>query len=501
MKQIKTAGYNEWFSAVDALARKVITRVVSDGQDLKSAIREAIKIAELNKQDVFYLLSRLQDFGMIHNGDYKNYWSTGLGLGIGPDSIEAVPGTNYFASNKSPIKTADLEKQAEMFQLFESVNNLRTAGITDEDILNINPEMKIIIDSMNEVDKYETAELDEEFLTKQAAKIDPLRAVSIFQSMVLKAYKDFKDGKFDSFEESMKYHATQNDLQSGANLKRIVDIVRRNYPQIPEYESSQHYLNHRDRDTESVLKPLAEKAKIISQKNQVPFEDAFHFVSKGNFPKPNWRKLLDMIGLHGFSHEDVIASSNSRFVRQAQATPETAPAAVGPAAAAPAAAIEAPPQQGQEIAEEAAAVPEESSAGEEVNVQVTPSPSELIEAAKQGPEWDIKNMLSLTKAQKYYESLKEQLENVVYNENLMMDLSSVEKYDKVRSMIDAELEKIDQAVKGKKKIENKEQELEENVEEKEIPENAPSATPEMPSAEVAPPVAPKEVQEEPEVSE
>ena len=107
-------------------------------------------------------------------------------------------------------------------------------------------------------------------------------------------------------------------------------------------------------------------------------------------------------------------------------------------------------------------------------------------------------MLSLTKAQKYFEALKESLEAVVYNENLKMDLDSVEKYDKVRAMIDGELERIDEAVKGKKKIEGKEQQLEDDVEEASI-EDAPVE--EMPAPAAPAPAPAPAVKEELEVTE
>ena len=470
MKNIKTAGFPEYRGIVDSLALKVITRVVSDGQPLKLAVREAIKLAELNKQDIFYLLSRLQDFGMVHNGDPKNYWTSGLGEGISDDGIEAIPGTNYYASNNKNVKTAVMSKDAELFELFSSVNDLRESGINDEDIVKANPEMKTVLDVMNNTDIYETAELADGTMQKTSAPVDSQNPISTFQNMIFKAYKLFQSKQFNTFEEAVQSVARQSDLQPGANLKKLVDIVRRNNPEIPEYQSEESGLVHEFSKEERIMKPLAERAKQLSKVRGISFKDAFESLSKGQFPSPDWSRLVEWAGLGSFNPEDVVTASYEKlFTRVAQTAP-VAPAAPGTAevpevpvaddtSGLDQALSDASPETGEVLEDPI------NTESEGVNVEVTPTPSELMDLAQNGPEWDVKNMLSLTKSQRYYESLKESLEAVVYNENLKMDLASVEKYDKVRAAIDSELDKLGEAEKGKKKIENKEVELEEKVQE------------------------------------
>jgi hypothetical protein len=501
MKNIKTASFPEWRGIVDELAFKTITRVVSDGQPLKLAIREAIKIGELNKQDIFYLLSRLQDFGMVHNGDPKNYWATGLGEGIGEDSIETVPGTNYYAAANGKIRTAELKKESELFELFASVDSLRESGISDEDIVRANPDMQTVLDIMQDFDLYETADMADQALTKTAMPVDSENPISTFTNLVFKAYKAFQSKKFSTFEEAMQSVAKQSNLEPSTNLKRMVDLVRKNNPEIPEYSSEDTGMVHEYSKDERIMKPLAERAKKLSKIRGISFKDAFDTLSNDQYPSPDWSKLVEWAGLGSFNPNDVVtASYENLFRRTAQAAP--APVApVEPAAAAPApeggdemsgldeALSDAGPDDGPEVSEDISV-----GGDDQVNVEVTPTPSELTDLAQNGPEWDVKNMLSLTKAQKYYESLKESLEAVVYNENLKMDLDSVAKYDKVRAAIDTELEKIDEAVKGKKKIENKEMELEEQVEE------GPEVTEEPMDVMETPPASPAPV-EEAEVTE
>ena len=473
MKIVKKAAYTEQYSVVDSLAKKVITRVVSDGIALKYAIREAIKIAELNKQDIFYLLSRLQDFGMVHNGDPKNYWVTGFGDGIGKDSIEVVPGTNYYSSYNGNIKTSEMKRESELFELFDSVEKLRESGINDEDILSANPDMESVLTVMNDMDLYEAASLADQALLKTAMPLDSENPASTFSDMIFKAYKAFKNKRFNSFEEAVQSAAQTANLQPGANLKRIVDIVRRNNPEIPEYSSEDPGMVHQLSEDERIMKPLAERAKKLSKVRGISFKDAFESLSKGNYPRPNWNKLVDMAGLGVFNPNDVVTASYESLMMRVAQMADAAPAAPAPAAPTDEdlgdvsglddalSGIDEEP----EISEDAADAIDENVVDDQINVEVTPTPSELMDLAQNGPEWDVKNMLSLTKAQKYFESLKESLEAVVYNENLKMDLDSVGKYDNVRASIDSELDKIDEAVKGKKKIEDKEVELEEKIEE------------------------------------
>jgi hypothetical protein len=103
--------------------------------------------------------------------------------------------------------------------------------------------------------------------------------------------------------------------------------------------------------------------------------------------------------------------------------------------------------------------------GGEVKATIKPSPSELMEEVKSAPKWDVKNMLSISKAESFYKGLKEQLEAVIYNENIDVDMELLNQYDKVRQHIDSELDKISDAQKEKDKLEEKETDLEQEFNE------------------------------------
>jgi hypothetical protein len=101
--------------------------------------------------------------------------------------------------------------------------------------------------------------------------------------------------------------------------------------------------------------------------------------------------------------------------------------------------------------------------GEEgsVSAKVSPAPSELKERLSSKPEWSIDNILSIQQAEKFLEGIRKDMEAVVFNENIILDQDSVKQYDDIREMIDGELEKIKEAQKQTKKLEDKENDLEE----------------------------------------
>jgi hypothetical protein len=231
----------------------------------------------------------------------------------------------------------------------------------------------------------------------------------------------------------------------------------------------------------SFLQKALQKAIESYKKNNgsVPLENIFHKISGNHFPNIDWHKLEPMIqkympeyrALEHEQHGPVTAS-----IRTAQDAGglESLPAEAG--AAAPAEAAPAPdltveePEVPEAGAEDLTVEEGDDMGGDagQVNVEVTPSPSELMQMAKEGPQWEIQNMLSINKAEEYYNQLKKELEAVVFNPNIKIDLNGIAKYDKVRNMIDGELNKIKEATKGKEKLEKKEEKLEEEIANPEI---------------------------------
>ena len=474
-KLIKTA-YWRATTLQEAVANKVITRVVSDGISLRDAVREAIKIAELNKQEVFLLMSTLQDFGMVQNGDFKNYWSNGWGEGIGTEGVDTNMGTNYYASNNGKIITAEDKKH---FELFSQVEKLR-AFATDDEIISVNPELEPVIATMNKTEKIVTA-LNEE--NSSGAEIPQ----SFFQKAFNKAVQLYNQreqaGAKKPFEEIF-YEVAGKGFEN-VNWHTLTPLIRK---YIPDYDPLAHiepkvasvstaniWLNdsgdeHLDQNTEEDMsdleesfglsgipfskkheeansfgnvivaslgvkmsqeelsflqKALSKAVESYKQNNgKVPFEEVFYKVSGNKFPNIDWNKLAPMIQKYipdysPLSHVEPKMASLRDEVIIAQAIP-----------AAPAAGLDALPAEAanDEVAVDATATPEvgaedtvveEPIAGaEEVNVEVTPSPSELTQMAKEGPQWEIQNMLSINKAEEYYNQLKKELEAVVFNPNI-----------------------------------------------------------------------------------
>ncbi len=447
-KLTKTAYYPRNTSLHESLALKVVTRVVSDGVSLRNAVREAIKIAELNKKDIFLLLSVLQDFGMVTNGDYKNYWTTGWGEGVGEQALDSSMGTNYFASSNGKTVTAE---QNQMFELFEQIEKMRTFA-SDEEIVQENPELEEVIATMQTTEKVITAMDDTTpFLGDEGDKFSDENAE-----------EDLAD-----LEESFGVKREPLFNNEASTTLRILTAAFG--PRL----SAEDYIT-------LLQKVLPQVANIYKEKQgTVPFETIFHQQTGSKFPNVNWQKLAPMIqkyipGYDPLAHVEpknqapartpeqpamapVGASSNSRIViaveepaEGLEGLPEAAPDANAPEAAPADVNVEEPDLTVEEPAGE-----------DEVHATITPLPSELMEQAKNGPKWEINNLLSINKAEKYYTELKKQLEDVaINNPNINIDMEGNKKYDEVRNQIDAELGKIKEAIKGKEKIEKKEDKLE-----------------------------------------
>jgi hypothetical protein len=114
-------------------------------------------------------------------------------------------------------------------------------------------------------------------------------------------------------------------------------------------------------------------------------------------------------------------------------------------------------------------VEEEFSEGENlggsVNAKVRPTPEEIESRLADAPKWEVRNILSIQSAEKFYDNLRKELEAVVFNENIVLDEDALTKYDQIRAKIDGEVDKISSAQKETKKLEEKETDLEEQFEE------------------------------------
>lgn len=525
---IKTAYYPRNTSLQEALAAKIITRVVSDGISLRNAVREAIKVAELNKKDIFLVMSVLQDFGMVQNGDFKNYWSNGWGEGVGTEGLDTNQGTNYYASQKGKVVTADDKRN---FELFDQVDKLR-AFATDEEIISVNPELELVIASMNTAQNVITAlgaddgfDIPETFFQKAFKK-----AIEIYkqreQAGVKKPFeeifhkvagKGFENINWSSLEPLIKkyipdysplFHVEPKGLNPvGASMKTAIwtgdagdEHEDQNHEdEINDLEESfglagvPYPKRHEasfvgvviaalgtkiSQEELSFLQKTLQKAIESYKKNNgnIPLEDIFHNVSDSHFPNIDWHKLEPMIqkyipeyrALEHDQHGPIIASV--RTAQDAGVGLESLPAEANAPAEATAPVPDLTVEEPETGAEDLTVEESDDMGGEagEVKVEVTPSPSELMQMAKEGPQWEIKNMLSINKAEEYYNQLKKELEAVVFNPNIKIDLNGIEKYDKVRNMIDGELNKIKEATKGKEKLEKKEEKLEEELTNPEI---------------------------------
>jgi len=463
-KLTKTAYFPRNTSLHEALAAKVITRVVSDGISLRNAVREAIRIAELNKKDIFLLLSVLQDFGMVTNGDYKNYWSNGWGEGIGSEGVDANQGTNYFASNNQKVVTAD---QNEMFQLFDQIEKMR-AFASDEEIVEVNPELEPIIATMQRTQRIVEAMEDDEpvYVSKdpggeeyideldrlhrsfgldddEEPKIKGLGVEEASSNNLFVWAAGYSEQELGLIQKAI--NMAKADANKGVNHLQTIQNIFTQFPNI-NVEALKRYLIARAGFTEQELGDLLSH---VNPKNLgAP-------VAPRTTPETTEPKGMEEL-LRKQQQRQLVPAGASFKGRITVAVEEGAPAGLQ-------ALPEDQAQADPVAAPEGDLTVEEGDASAGMNVEATPSPAELTDMAQQGPQWEIDNMLSINKAEEYYNQLKKDLEAVAFNPNIKMDLNGISQYDKVRNMIDAELNKIKEAIKGKEKIEKKEYKLEEEV--------------------------------------
>jgi hypothetical protein len=576
-KELTKKAYWTPVSFHEVLSHKVITRVVSDGISLKDAVREAIKVAELNKQDIFMLLANLQDSGMVHNGDFKNYWSNGWGDGVGAEGIDAHKGTNYYATDKRKVVTAE---ERDMFNLFDYVDTLRSFA-SDEEIIESNPELDEVIAIMNNTQKIvtalnveEAAELAEKqkgqpaqekqkeqppvsayqqafkkaidmyLQREQAGQTKPLE--EIFNAITKNQYPNVPWAKLAPIIQKRikNYTPLVNINPRGANASEDSSefTVREAMPKpfnnpvgndtgdkigdenfeedLADLEESFIGKGTKAEEVSSLIKEQSAVYKRITRaqfefvrianaslgkvltaeelsymqsalnkamdlfeegfQNNKPLEEVFHYVTDGKMPNVDWHKLAPLVRkrpkLRNWEPLASVMDSSSLDLVTAQQKPVAPAAAPAEDAGGLEGLGEEIPEEGTEGVEELAVeeevptedVPNEDVGGTVMNVEVTPNPDELIGMAQAGPEWEISNLLSIQKAEEYYNQLKKQLEDVVLNPNILIDLNGVAAYDKVRDMIDTELNKINEASKGKEKLEKKEEELEEEINEPEM---------------------------------
>jgi len=138
----KQATYPQHLSFVERLAKKVISRVVSDGIPLDNAVKEAVSFQQLNTQQIFHLCSVLEDWGQVFNGDPKNYFYTATDMG--KEFPNSQNGYVVYASANG--------KNDKMNQVFKTVTALKKQGFTDKDILNINDNLQEVLNVINEFD-------------------------------------------------------------------------------------------------------------------------------------------------------------------------------------------------------------------------------------------------------------------------------------------------------------------------------------------------------------
>lgn len=321
--------YPFYHSLVDKLAAKVINRIAADGVSMEDAILEAINYAELTKQQVIHLCATLADYGMVYNGEPKDFFYTPADMGKDFPSIEN--GYVVYANKKDD----DYEP------LFEAVHQFKKAGFTNEQILDVNPNLDAIIAM---VDEYQKKYFD-----------------------VLNAHEQ----------------------------------------------------------------PLQMAASVISSR-------------------------------------EVTAQA----VDVEKPTPENIDKALGgePAAQAPAPAEEmveetpeAMPTGDETVFEDETGVGEAAPGG--ASVTITPSPSELKEKVSKAPKWTVENILSIDKAKNYYDNLRKELEEVVFNDKISMGEDVMKQYDEARASIDEQVNKIDEAQKATKKVEEKKDDIEQEFQE------------------------------------
>jgi len=131
--------YPFYHSLVEQLAAKVITRIAQDGVSMEDAIKESIHFANLDRQQVIHLCFTLQDYGLSANNDPKSYFYVANDMGKAFPSVDN--GYVVYAGKKQGLNS-----------VFAAVEELKALGFTNEEIVDINPELNNILKLINEVE-------------------------------------------------------------------------------------------------------------------------------------------------------------------------------------------------------------------------------------------------------------------------------------------------------------------------------------------------------------
>jgi hypothetical protein len=362
----KQATYPQRLSFVERLAKKVITRVVSDGIPLDNAVKEAVSFAQLNTQQIFHLCSVLEDWGQVFNGDPKNYFYTATDMG------KQFPNSQ----NGYVVYASAGNSEDKIQQVFKTITALKKQGFSDNDILAINGELKDVLNVINEFNTdYKT--LVSEY---EAAKTAPQQAPE----------KGWMEKGKDWLGQQVQNIMPQPGMVAQPASASVTRVVTSQVA--PEEVVDEN--------------PETKKA------------------TPGNIDRLKAAPEADL----EVEEEPVLGGEDTS--------------------------IEEPALGGDMEVEE--------DLGGSVSAPVKPTPSELTSQLESAPKWEVKNVLSMQMAERFYKDIQKKLDEVVSNPNIDWSASpeAVAKYDKVRAKIEEALNKISEAQKGAEKIEKKEGELE-----------------------------------------
>jgi hypothetical protein len=358
--------YPMYHSLAEKMAAKVITRVVSDGVALSDAIKEAVKYADLTRQQTIHMCAVLQDYGMVYNGDAKNYFH--ITEDMGKAFPNAVDGYNVYAHSNGKLKTGTLNK------IFATIDELRKRGFKDDEIVAFNPDLESILAAINDADAKLhriSSELNTRIQESNTSVSAPAPAVSTPAA-----------NEVDE-EEAL-------ELAAMFSKDRIVSA------QVQDVEVEAP-------TDENVANTLQEATSGADEQT----DDAISF------------------------REDATDAADDDLGNVD---------------------VEEEFSEGENL-------------GGSVNAKVRPTPEEIESRLADAPKWEVRNILSIQSAEKFYDNLRKELEAVVFNENIVLDEDALTKYDQIRAKIDGEVDKISSAQKETKKLEEKETDLEEQFEE------------------------------------
>lgn len=346
-------------SLEERLASKVISRVVTDGVALTNAITEAVKFADLTRQQTIHLCAILQDYGMVYNGDPRSYFQSSDDMGKDVPNPEA--GYQVYAGNKSSIKTASLDK------IFDTIVELRKKGFKDEEISAFNPDLSDILAAIDEADEKLTkvsTDLNNRLQTPQQAPVEEL--------------------------EEQPAAEPEMELAAMSVRGKIVQA------QAADVEVEEPTKENISKALEDANAPAPEEGG-----GELAMADEGADLGADGGDLGGADEEIDLGG------DDVLGG------------------------------------------------------GGDVNATVRPTPSDLETRISDAPEWEVENILSIQSAENFYNNLRKDLEAVVFNENIVLSKESLKSYDGIRSKIDEQLDKIKEAQKEKKKLEEKETDLSE----------------------------------------